>query len=646
MPPAVLLGIVEAAGTLGARVRILARDVSIGGLVGLATATALRDAVQGSGAVPLLLASAVGCGAGFAMRWPAARHFFALLALAPIVFAISFFTNGGIASLMTSGDPPSALRAPDLPGDSPPIVMVVFDELPTVSLLDEEGQIDDVRYPAFARLAANSTWFRNTSAVHYKTSHALPALLTGRYPELERLPIAADHPENLFAWLAGSYDMQVVETLTRLQGEDVEPLSPARLLEDLTIVWLHLLLPDALARGLPPVSHTWKGFGEYGPTTQHDADEALFQEGALGAERRAELFGDRHGRFLRFAEGIRASDIPSLHFLHILLPHRPWRYLPSGRAYTPTEDLGLTKGPWAPEEWWAVDGYQKHLLQLDFTDRLLGRLLDRLHETDLYDRTLLVVMSDHGVGFWPGENRRYPEMSHPSDVLGVPFFVKLPRQREGSVSERNVETIDLVPTLADALGVALPWQADGCSALDPACPSRDEKRMHTHRGTVFTFGPDLDLEGESLERKIRLFGSRSRSHERSAWGPHGGLVGRRLLELDVTEEARGLITLPRATFQATARDPQAFASARIVGSLRSEPGRGDVDLAIVVDGRVRAVTVAHPWDGAAAMAEGEWRFSAFLRESALDRPGATLAIYAVEGPANQPRLRRVPVRLE
>ena len=31
--------------------------------------------------------------------------------------------------------------------------------------------------------------------------------------------------------------------------------------------------------------------------------------------------------------GLQPSDRPTLHFLHLLLPHAPWRYLPSGTEY-------------------------------------------------------------------------------------------------------------------------------------------------------------------------------------------------------------------------------------------------------------------------------------------------------------------------
>ena len=60
----------------------------------------------------------------------------------------------------------------------PNVVMVVFDQLPTTSLLDENRQIDRDLYPNFARLAATSTWHRNAATVYQTTHLAIPSLLT------------------------------------------------------------------------------------------------------------------------------------------------------------------------------------------------------------------------------------------------------------------------------------------------------------------------------------------------------------------------------------------------------------------------------------------------------------------------------------
>ncbi len=97
-----------------------------------------------------------------------------------------------------------------------PVVIIAFDEFPLMSLLDGEGRIDADAYPAFARLAGESTWFRNNTGVSPLTPSALPAILTGQLPdELFPAPVAAKFDENLFTLLGGTYDVDAVENADR-----------------------------------------------------------------------------------------------------------------------------------------------------------------------------------------------------------------------------------------------------------------------------------------------------------------------------------------------------------------------------------------------------------------------------------------------
>ena len=52
----------------------------------------------------------------------------------------------------------------------------------------------------------------------------------------------------------------------------------------------------------------------------------------------------------------------------------------------------------------------------------------------------------------------------------MPLFIKLPGQRRGRIISRPVRTIDLLPTIADVLGIRIPWHVDGRSLLRTARP--------------------------------------------------------------------------------------------------------------------------------------------------------------------------------
>jgi hypothetical protein len=59
--------------------------------------------------------------------------------------------------------------------------------------------------------------------------------------------------------------------------------------------------------------------------------------------------------------------------------------------------------------------------------------------------------------------------------MWVPAFVKAPRQDQGRVDDRNFEQVDLLPTVADLLGVRVPWRMDGLSQTGPPARQRGDK---------------------------------------------------------------------------------------------------------------------------------------------------------------------------
>ena len=96
------------------------------------------------------------------------------------------------------------------------MVVVIFDEFPVSSLMGADGRVDARLYPNFARLARDATWYRNTASVEQDTPYAVPAILDGRLPRQDRLPVAADHPRNIFSLLGGRYELHVREDATAL----------------------------------------------------------------------------------------------------------------------------------------------------------------------------------------------------------------------------------------------------------------------------------------------------------------------------------------------------------------------------------------------------------------------------------------------
>ena len=147
--------------------------------------------------------------------------------------------------------------------------------------------------------------------------------------------------------------------------------------------------------------------------------------------------------------------------------------------------------------------------QVGFVDRFIGRLLDRLAETKILDKCLLVVTADHGVSLRPGHSRRLPDADNLADIASVPLFIKLPGQKEGRVDDRNVESIDIFPTIAESQGIELPEPVDG---IPVSQESRRPRKTMYFEGSATDIEPDLPQRQAAVLRQFELFGHDDLDH--------------------------------------------------------------------------------------------------------------------------------------
>jgi hypothetical protein len=83
--------------------------------------------------------------------------------------------------------------------------------------------------------------------------------------------------------------------------------------------------------------------------------------------------------------------------------------------------------------------------------------------------------ADHGASWVPGGHSRTLGRGNVPDLMWVPKFVKLPGQRRGRVDDRNWEQVDLLPTIADLVGIQVPWKTEGASQTGEPTRTRAEK---------------------------------------------------------------------------------------------------------------------------------------------------------------------------
>ena len=621
--PTVLVAIEIALARFSAPVAHVAHGVVLTGLgaVWLLPLLKRTEALEAAPAIAVALTVAGGAALAY-RRFDGVRTFVTLLSPAVVVVPALFLLNPDVRGSVV---PTDALVSPVRAADTPPIIIVVFDEFPVTALLDRHREIDRARYPNFARLVATATWYRNASTVSSQTVWAVPALVTGQHPvQPNSVPTRRYYPNNLFTMLSDSYQMTVFGRFLQLCPADsctydLEVHDSLRaLVADLGLVYLHIISPDSVAAQLPPILGDWSDFGR----------RRVFRN--ENGERRR---NDRASEFDRFLEAITPDREGRLYFLHTLTPHMPFDYVPSGHRYNAPDyqrheeggrGLFLESDPWL-----STVLQQRHLLQVGFVDRFVGHLVDRLEAQGIYDEALIVITADHGTSFRHRTPRRTATDGSRADVLLVPLMVKFPGQVAGLVSDRPVETIDIVPTIASVLSVTVPYEVDGRSLLDLTEPPRTHKtfvQRNWNRVRVEEHSPDLEDRDVGLEQKLRHFAS-----DLYALGPHAALVGRPLATL-----------AGRVGTDASIRfdDPSRFDAVDLERHTLPLFVRGAlptviterVSVAIAVNGVVVATTQSY-------REHDEWVFASMIPEDALT-PGANdVQVLIVDGAAEKSALR-------
>jgi hypothetical protein len=421
------------------------------------------------------------------------------------------------------------------------VVMLQLDEMPLASIMEPDGSINEALFPNFARLAEEGTWYRNALSDSIATTQSVPAILTGVRGEQGASPSYVDHPDNLFTLLGATYEMHVIEWVAELCPEDVCPdyagRTPARfsnLLKDVGVVYGHLTLPGETRESLPSIDNSWKGFLGQSDTPAGIDVEVDGIPVPPGGSR-----ADWVSWVQRLINGIDRGTPPTLSYAHLQTPHVPWMTNPSGTHYDRpeeyTEVFGVQgDGRWGPDPRPPLLGFQRHLYQVGFFDKMLGRMLDHLGETGTWDDTMVIVVADHGASFVPGQHRRWPHEDNRDELYRVPLFIKYPGQVTGEVVDLPVFGIDILPTLVDVLGIDTNLDFDGGSLLE-----LDEERPHEPMHWCCNGeGVDTDLSAlyTQVERNHAWVPDQTSWQGVAAVGPNASLVGKPTTGLTVSTD--------------------------------------------------------------------------------------------------------------
>ncbi len=291
--------------------------------------------------------------------------------------------------------------------------------------------------PAIDALAARGTLFENAFTHWPKTRGSLAIMLTGRRPSQNGY--SKSHPG-----VAGFN--ATIASILAAAGYDT-----AAVVDNPNVAREH-----GYAKGFANYTQTWD-------------DAALTSEWA-----RTRAITDGALRYLQSPR-----ERPFFLWLHYVNPHAP--YTPPSPFNSRFADAAAAAGPALPvvasfhggiPRQWAQPGQNRlgyYVAQYDgeiaAVDSEIGRLLAALHASGGEAHTVVLLTSDHGESL--GEHGYY--FDHGEDLfqpsLRIPLIVAGPGVPAAQRSQAFVSTLDVMPTLLDAVKVSYPPELGGQSAL-------------------------------------------------------------------------------------------------------------------------------------------------------------------------------------
>jgi arylsulfatase A-like enzyme/tetratricopeptide (TPR) repeat protein len=166
-----------------------------------------------------------------------------------------------------------------------------------------------------------------------------------------------------------------------------------------------------------------------------------------------------------------AAAKPFLFFFHIYEPHTP---------YEPPE-------PYASRYASKYDG------EIAAADEVAGEVIAELRRLGVYERAIVVLLSDHGEGLGDHGEAEHGVLLY-REAIHVPLLLKLPHARlAGTTIDAPVQLTDVAPTLLALLGLPRPPRLRGAALLAAGGGQAPERRIYSE-----TFYPRLHFGWSDL----------------------------------------------------------------------------------------------------------------------------------------------------
>ena len=391
---------------------------------------------------------------------PALAYALDALAIIAIVF------GPGILSLQRAEAETSLSGKPSAPG-RPNIILVTMD----TARADHMGLYGYAREntPNLAALRKDATLYTNSIAASSMTLTSHASIFTGLYPQSHGAfmlppdsptgrPLATSIPTAASILASAGYQTMAVAAN-----------------------WYYLNPLFGLVRGF---QYTWTPRPEVLINRYHDflLRNRLRRMLPIAVQDfdRDSITGEEVNRqALALLDRAKSQHAPFFLFLNYMDAHFPYLPPPSFDTLYPGLDPAFPS--WDTERFYARVNTGRQVLQpaevthlvsqydggIAYIDSKLGELVEQLKRSGQYDRTMIVISSDHGEAL--GERGKLGHnLSSYQNQIRVPLLIKYPRSAQSGTVDSVTSHVDLLPTMLDAAGLPIPQDLPGMSLLHPA----------------------------------------------------------------------------------------------------------------------------------------------------------------------------------
>lgn len=135
-----------------------------------------------------------------------------------------------------------------------------------------------------------------------------------------------------------------------------------------------------------------------------------------------------------------------------------------GKAVSPA-DVALP--PYYPDDPVIRRDWAAYLDAVRFTDQHVGRVIDRLKKEGLFENTIVIFMTDHGISHARGKQFLYDEGTH------IPFIVRGPGVPQNAIRDDLIEHIDMAAISLAFAGIEIPAMMQAKNIMGAEYTPRD-----------------------------------------------------------------------------------------------------------------------------------------------------------------------------